>query len=135
MRPPYPITPPRRGVVLDETEAEAVAAARFKIKQLALKGLGAEQIEQRIACMLDADLMPSRKAIQRMASRARASADPFADGRADRMRPVVRDDGIKWPSMAKAAEAVGVYSSSIKRSIERGQRCIGHRYRYADQDN
>ena len=135
LRAKYRITPPHRGMVLDDFEADAVAAARVRIKQLALKGLSTEQIERRIACMLDADLMPSRKSIQRMASRARASADPFADGRAARMRPVVRDDGIRWPSMARAAEAVGVCDSSIQRAIEHGQRCVGHRYRYADRDD
>ena len=50
-----------------------------------------------------------------------------------RSRPVVRDDGVTYPSVHAAAKAIGYSYSAIKDVLMgRAKRCNGHSYRYAD---
>ena len=48
-------------------------------------------------------------------------------------KPVIRDDGIIYPSARAAAKAIGYSYSAIKDVLMgRAKRCNGHSYRYAD---
>lgn len=50
-----------------------------------------------------------------------------------RSRPVIRDDGVEYPSVKAAADAIGYNSSSINDVLMgRAKKCDGHSYKYAD---
>lgn len=50
-----------------------------------------------------------------------------------RSQPVVRDDGVEYPSVRAAADAAGrSYSSVLDVLMGRAKKCNGHSYRYAD---
>lgn len=50
-----------------------------------------------------------------------------------RSRPVVRDDGVTYPSARAAADAIGYSYSAVKDVLMgRAKKCNGHSYRYAD---
>ena len=47
-------------------------------------------------------------------------------------KPVVRDDGLVFSSVTKAAESIGVNSTAITNAIKRGQRSGKHYWKYAE---
>ena len=48
------------------------------------------------------------------------------------IRPVEREDGVIFNSVTEAAESMGYHYSAISKSIRKGHRCGGYKWKYVE---
>lgn len=112
--------------------SEEYARIRKRARDLGKKGLGIDQVYERVRAMCVYCDAPDRYTVSRWMKHDQKPKKPRKHGGGSPKRPIATSDGRVFESVTKAAEELGVSKTAMFKALREDRKCRGLEIKYKE---